>query len=267
MARIQNQRILVWCNEDEHLKNAIFDAVFFSLKLETELCFFANFRSKPEEILFHERVNQYANVVKTDVPELSVSTLLLKGKLQNLMNVLSDQYGAILLFCGNNFRGELVNAFYKSGFPFFFSKKGENVRPKFLNVLIPIDSRSSTKESVLWGSYAGRFFNSDITLLKANETDTDQRNKVEKITAFVRRLYGQFLFSFRFENGQSNSWGIHKEAMKLANNFDLVIFTGSYNVSIVDKVIGTFEKQLINLGGETSILLINPQVELCVLCN
>jgi hypothetical protein len=267
MARIENQRLLVWCNTEEHLKATVFDAVVFALKLELEICFFANAHSEKEKTLLQQRIQLYAELVKKDIPALSVSTLLLEGKLVNLMPELVAKYNSVLLFCGNKMTSYLMKAFYQSGFPFFFSKKENTLAPAFKHVLIPIDYRKTSKEAALWGSYTGRFLNADITLLKAHETDAEQKNKVDTHAAFVKRLYGQFLFTFRIEQGKSNSWGIHQEASKMAEEFDLLIFAGSSNVSVLDQLLEPFEKRLVNSSLKTPILLLNPQKELCILCD
>jgi hypothetical protein len=47
----------------------------------------------------------------------------------------------------------------------------------------------------------------------------------------------------------------------------LVIFTGSLNVTLADRIIGTFEMRMIKKSKNTPVLLINPQKEMYVLCS
>jgi len=267
MKQKKDQRVLVWCNEEEHLKTTIIDALFFSLKLGKELCFFANYHSDNEKKMFQQRIQLYAEIIKKDFPSLPVSVLLLEGKLSHLMQELSDKYDSILLFCGDKMTNYLMKAFYKSVFPFFFSKRKNNTQPSFKKVIIPIDFRKNTKEATLWGSYLGRFANSDVCLLKATGKNTDERHKVDEIVAFVQKLYSQFLFKFWVKDGKHNSWGIHSEGLKLADDYDLLIFAGSLNISALDQLFNPFEKKIINSNTQTPILLINPKKELCVLCD
>jgi hypothetical protein len=264
MAKIEDQRILIWCNNEENIQQTIVDAVYLALKLEKDICLFANYTNADERDRLAQKASVFANVIQNDIPSLKVSTLFLKGELYRLMKELGETYNAILFCTGGKMTGQLLKAFYHSGFPFYFSrKKGDN---KFKKIIIPVDFRNSTKDATLWGSYLGRFNNSEITLLKAKEKDQDQKQQVDSIIAFVKKFYGQFFFNFWVKEGEKNSWNIHKESIEKASVYDLVIFTGSLNVTLADQLIGPFEKRLVNQS-EVPVLLINPQMDLFVLCN
>lgn len=266
MAQIEDQRILIWCNQENNIQAVILDAVYLALKLEKGICLFANYSSPKNKKIFYKRIVNYAKTIKKDIPDLDVSTLLLKGKLSTLMNDLGVKYNSILLCCGSKVDNTLLKAFYLSGFPFLFSKPTQHSNYRFKKIIIPIDYRNSTKESTLWGSYLGRFNQSEIVLNIANDTNKDLQFRVATIVAFVKKFYSQFMFNYLFENGQKGSWGIHKETILKEEKFDLLIFTGSLNVSLIDKIIGPFEKRIINKTS-MSVLLNNPQKEMFVLCN
>lgn len=265
MAKIEDQRILIWCNLEENLQKTIVDAVYLAIKLEKEVCFFANYTQDKEHNRLSVQLSLYADMVKKDVPDCKVSTLLLKGKLPDLMKELGEKYNAVLFCTGGKMTNNILSAFYRSGFPFYFSDEKQKGESHFKKIIIPIDFRNSTKDSTLWGSYLGRFNQSEIVLLKANEKDSQQKKQVDAIVAFVKKFYSQFFFNFWIADGRSSSWGIHKEAIMQAGDFDLVIFTGSLNVTWLDRLIGPFEKRLVNLS-EKPVLLINPQKEMYVLC-
>jgi hypothetical protein len=264
MAKIEDQRILIWCNNEENIQQTIVDAVYLALKLEKDICLFANYIDDNEKNRLAQKASVYANIIQNDIPSLSVTTLFLKGELFSLMKELGETYNAILFCQGGKMTNQLLKAFYHSGFPFYFSRK--NSENKFKKIIIPVDFRNSTKDATLWGSYLGRFNNSEIVLLKAKENDSDQKQQVDSIIAFVKRFYNQFFFNFWVHEGEKNSWGIHKEAMTKTSEFDLVIFTGSLNVTLADQLIGPFEKRLVNQS-EIPVLLINPQMDLFVLCS
>ena len=267
MTRIEDQRILVWCNQEKYLKETILDAVYLALKLEREICLFGQYESEKEQRKLTNRVQVYARIIKADIPHLSVSTLLLKGTLPQIIPELGKTYNAILFCCSGKMNSTLLKAFHLSGFPFYFRKKSTTPVQRFKKVVIPIDFRNSTKDATLWGSYFGRFNQSEITLKIAHDSkDKEMRNKVEKNVAFVRKFYDQFSFPFKFENGKSGSWGIHLETMKNSNNFDLLIFPGSLNITLLDRIWGPFEKRIVN-HSKISILLCNPQKEMYILCN
>jgi hypothetical protein len=266
MAKIEDQRILVWCNREENLHQTIIDAVYFGLKLEKEVCLFAHYKKEKEKIILQKRISTFADVIKKDIPQLSVTILLLKGNLDQIIRDLGEKYNTIMLCFGGNLTNKLLKAFYKSGFPFYFSRGNDQSGNKFKKIIIPVDFRNNTKDATLWGSYMGRFNQSEIILLKATDKDPDLKQKVDTITAFVKKFYDQFIFNYWINDGEKNSWGIHAEAVAKSIDYNLLIFTGSLNVSLADKIIGPFEKRMIKKSENTPVLLINPQKEMYVLC-
>lgn len=267
MAKIEDQRIAVWYNRSNPVNQCIVDAVYLCIKLEKEICIFANYTTEKEKKKYEKEVQAYALTIKNDLPEMDVSILVLKGKMIDLIKDLGVKYNVVMLCSNNRIDNRLLKVFYRSGFPFFFSKNNQQHNSKFKKVIIPIDFRNSTKDATLWGSYLGRFNQSEIVLYTANDKkDQDLFQKVQSTIAFVKKFYGQFFFNFWFQNGRKGSWGIHKEATKEANNYDLIIFTGSLYVTLFDWIIGPFEKRIVNRS-KTSVLLINPQKEMYVICD
>jgi hypothetical protein len=265
MAKIEDQRILVWCNSNENLQQTIIDAVYFAMKLEKEVCLFAHYKTEKEKANLHNRISTFADIVKKDIPMLNVTILLLKGNLDQIIRDLGEKYNTIMLCFGGYLTTQLLKAFYKSGFPFYFSRSINNGQSKFKRIIIPVDFRNNTKDSALWGSYLGRFNQSEIVLLKASDTDQDLIQKVDSIVAFIKKFYNQFIYNYWVTNGEKNSWGIHNEAILKSSDYDLLIFTGSLNVSLLDQIIGPFEKRMIRKSA-APVLLINPQKEMFVLC-
>ena len=230
------------------------------------MCLFSNYINLKEKRRYYNRIKKYAETIKKDIPDLEISTLLLKGKLSELMNELGEKYNSILLCCGNKATNYLLKAFYKSGFPFLFSKTTQIHDHRFKKIIIPVDYRNNTKDSTLWGSYLGRFNQSELILNIANDSNQELKVKVTNIVAFVKKFYSQFTFNYWFENGQNGSNGIHKESINKKEHFDLLIFTGSIAVSPIEKIFGPFEKKIIN-NTSLPVILINPQKDMYVLCN
>lgn len=267
MSKIEDQRILIFCNENKNIKQTIVDAAFLALKLEKEVCFFACYEKEKEKEQFSRETTSLASILKKDIPQLPVSTLVLKGKLHKLVKELGEKYNTIMLCSGGKVSNSYLKAFYNSGFPFYFSAEGRSVDKAFKKIIIPIDFRNGTKDSVLWGSYLGRFNGSEITLIKAKDNDNDLLEKVEGGIASAVKLYKKFSFPFKVTDSNVSSWKIHSKAMELSNEYDLLIFTGSFNVTLPDKILGPFEKRIVNKTKATPVLLINPQAEMYVICS
>ncbi|MBN2261282.1 MAG: hypothetical protein JW735_00090 [Prolixibacteraceae bacterium] len=267
MEKIEDQRILVWCNNVSNIKNTIIDAAYLAAKLDKELCLFACFTNHKHEDEYYERTKALAQTVKTEMPGIAVTSLVIEGKLQNLVSLLAQEYNVILLCFGCKMNKSILQAFYRAQFPFFFSKEHKISNKLFDKAIVPVDFRESTKNAALWGSYLGRFNNTEICLLCANDkSDNMLSSKVHQSVNSITKLFEQFKFNFRIVKGKKGSWGIHREAVKHSNAFDLLIFAGSFNVSLIDQVLGPFEKQLTNKS-EIPVMLINPQKEMHVLCD
>ncbi|HPR31057.1 MAG TPA: hypothetical protein PLK12_03135 [Prolixibacteraceae bacterium] len=268
MARIADQRIIVWCNSENHLSQTLIEAIHMAQVFEKELCLFAHFRRTRQKHVLEQKLSGMLEVLKKKFPETEMSVLLLKGKLHTLMEKLGDPYNTILFCAGNRLTPSLLKAFYRSGFPFYFSKNApDKPRNRFANILIPIDFRNSTKEATLWGSYFGRFNNSEIYLLPASDRDPELKQKVDGLTGFIKKFYSSFLFHYRFIQTNTSSWNIHNEAARMASDYSLLIFTGSLNVSLIDLLTGPFEKRIVNKISDCPVLLVNPQKEMYVLCS
>jgi hypothetical protein len=267
MAKIEDQRIAVWCNPNKNLLNALLDAVYIALRFEKEVCLFANFTSAKTEKILKEKLSTISKTIKRDIPQVGVSTLLLKGPLHKLVTGLGEKYNVILFCTGEKVTRSLLKAFYRSGFPFYFSQQKTTGENHFKKIVIPVDFRNSTKDALLWGSYFGRFNQSEIEIPYANDKDIEAKKKVDNNIAFVKKFYSQFFFNSWVMKSNTNSWKIHKTIALNSPDFDLLIFTGSLNVSLIDRVSGPFEKKIINRYSQIPVLLINPHKEMYVLCN
>ncbi len=263
----KEQKIIVWCNTTHQLKNAILDAIYLASVFKKDLCLFANYKNQKEKKELDERIQHYASFIHEKMPALIFSTLLLEGKLKNLIFSLGSDYNCIVLCCGSRMDNKLLQAFYKAQFPFFFSSEtvSDFTNGKFKTLCIPVDFRESTKDALIWSSYFARFNGSLIHLLAANEqTDPQQNNKVESNINAALNLFEKINHTPKITHSKKSSWKIHNEAFK--QNSDMIIFSGSYYVTFFDRLIGSFEKRLINKHKQP-LLLTNPRIENYILCD
>lgn len=267
MARIEDQRILVWCNQREGIDVAIRYAVYLAKVLEKEVCFFGSYSSNSDRKGCELRVEAISNAIAPMAQGISFSKLVLKGRLKDLVEVLGQKYGAVLLCLYGKMKRRHMQAFYNSGFPFLYVKDDLALQKNLQNIVVPIDFRSGTKESIVWSSYMGRFNNSRITLLKAKDKDADNYKDMEQIAKYAKNLFSKFNFGYRFEQGKRSSWSIHREAVVRYSNSDMLIFTGSLNVTPIDYIYGPFERNLVNKVEHTAVLLVNPQREMYIMCS
>jgi hypothetical protein len=69
--------------------------------------------------------------------------------------------------------------------------------------------------------------------------------------------------------GKSSSWGICKETLNRSAEWkgDLMIFSGSSSITLLDLLIGLPEKRIVLRAGNLPIMLINPRKDICMMCD
>jgi hypothetical protein len=263
----KDQKIIVWCNTPHNLKNAVLDAIYLAAVFKKDLCLFANYKNAKEKKQLEERIQNYASFIHKSIPSLTFSTLILKGNLKEIIIPLGSKYNGIILCCGSKVSNKLLQSFYKSQFPFFFSsdRVSDFKNGKLKAITVPVDFRESTKDALIWSSYFARFNGSFVQLLVANDqAEPQQDGKVKNNLNSAINLFEKINYTPKINNSKKSSWSIHKEAF--IENSDLVIFSGSYYTTVFDKLIGSFEKRLINKH-TTPVLLTNPRIENYFLCD
>lgn len=267
MARIEDQRIIIWCNQEKGIDLVIQYAIYLAKVLEKEVCFFGSYTNDRDRKKTEKKIDAIASAIAPLVNDISFSRLVLKGRLKNLVETLGQKYGAVLLCIHGPMKRRHMQAFYNSGFPFLYVKNGLALQKQLQEIIVPIDFRQGTKESIVWSSYLGRFNRSKITLLKANDHDAENSEDMNIVAKYAERLFSQFNFKYQFVQGKKSSWKIHREAIDKFDNTDLIIFTGSLNVTPIDYLYGPFERLLVNKAQNTAVLLVNPQREMFVMCS
>jgi len=269
MPNISEQKIVVICDFSERMKEVIVHGVKLAGMLNKELCLTAIWKSQEQKSWLQDKLIKATQAIKQNVPDLRVSSLLLKNSLRDNMEKLAWDYDAVLVVIHQyDFRFGL-KAFRESSIAFLFVKGDSADFLSYKNVLLPLDYRKATKETALWASFFGRFNRSQVQVIYACETDKEQAVSLMKNLNFIQKFLSNLNVACQVTAGKSTSWGICNEtlanALKLKG--DVMIFAGSAYVSMIDLLIGLPEKRIIKKAGDLPILIINPRKEICVMCD
>ena len=269
MSNISEQKIVVICDFSDRMKEVIVHGVSLAGILNKEICLTAIWKTKYQKTWLQGKLIKATQSIKQNVPELRVSSLLLKNSLRDNMEKLAWDYDAVMVVIHQYDIKIGLKAFRESSIAFLFVK-GDS--PEFLNyknVLLPLDYRKATKETALWASFFGRFNRSQVHVIYACETDKEQAVSLMKNLNFIQKFLSNLNVACKVIAGKSSSWGICNEtlvnALKLKG--DVMIFAGSAYVSMIDLLIGLPEKRIIKRAGDLPILIINPRKEICVMCD
>ena len=269
MSNISEQKIVVICDFSERMKEVIVHGVRLAGMLNKELCLTAIWKSKEQKTRFQEKLIKATQAIKQNVPELRVSSLLIKNSLRNNMEKLAWDYDAVLLILHQGDIKIGLKAFRESSIAFLFVKGDSPDFLNYKNVLVPLDYRRASKETALWASFFGRFNRSQVQVIYACETDKEQAVSLMKNLNFIKKFLSNLNVACQVVAGKSSSWGICNETLVNAQKLkgDVMVFAGSAYVSMVDLLIGLPEKRIIQKAGDLPILIINPRKEICVMCD
>ncbi len=129
--------------------------------------------------------------------------------------------------------------------------------------------RKENKDLALWGSYMGRFNNSEILTLAANDKDKTNKKQVSLNILSIKKLLHKLNIQHSIFKGKKNSFGIQYEALDIAKKqyLDLLIILGSTTITFADKIIGLPEKKILKKAGDIPVMIINPQRDMYIMCD
>ncbi len=269
MANISEQKIVVICDFSERMKEVIVHGVKMASILKKELCLTAIWKNKDQKSRIQEKLNSATKVIRQNIPEMKVSSLIIRNSLREHIDKLTWDYDAVLIVLHQADIRSGLKAFRESSIAFLFVNGDSPDYLSYKNVLIPLDYRKASKETALWASYLGRFNHSQVHVIYAHETNKDQAEQLMKSLNSIKRLFVSLNVAYQFVGGKSSSWGICNETIANARqwNGDVMIIAGSTYISMIDLLIGLPERKIIRKAGNLPILMINPRKEICVLCN
>ncbi len=211
----------------------------------------------------------YKNILNKDVPSLQVSTLILDGELEKLMDELTDDHEAILMVVSAKTYKKHAKAVRESSIPFLFINNQSPNISSYKKVIAPIDLRRENSDVSLWCSYFGRFNQSEITAIAATDRDKDNVRSITKNVLSLKKLLEKFQISHKIFKGDKSSLGVQYEALDYALDMksDVYITLGSSLITPIDKLIGLPEAKILKRAGEIPVLIINPRKDMYILCD
>lgn len=269
MSNISEQKIVVVCDFSERMKEVVIHGVRLSDILKKELCLTAIWKNKEQKTQLQEKLISATQTIKQNVPEMRVSSLLIKNSLLENLDKLTWDYDAVLIVL-HQFDMKLgLKAFRESSIAFIFVNGDAPEFLNYKNVLIPLDYRKASKETALWASFFGRFNHSLVQVVYAHETNKEDAANLMKNLSFLKKFLSNLNVAHQLIAGKSSSWGICNETIDNARNLngDVMVFAGSSYISLIDLLIGLPEKRIIRKAGNLPVLIINPRKEICVMCD
>ena len=162
-----------------------------------------------------------------------------------------------------NYLQKLLNACRDLRIPYLIFKEDFDIL-KLEKVLVPVSFLEEEIEKAQFASALGRFCNSEITLLQANDYGSKAANTITRMT----ELFSKFDFVYQVIKAKNDSFKVDAEAVKGAQamGFGLVLVSASREYGLDDIFFGPKELHLIRKS-TVPLLLVNPRGDLYALCD
>lgn len=271
MSETKEQKIVVLLTLENTDKNLIINGIRIAsiFKKELCLCFNAGKKSIHNTDDVKQKLAEYLVPIKSELPNLPVSTLITADKLKYLPEKLADDYEAIILVAGSENFSKYAPAVEESPVPFLFVNENSEHFSEFKKVVLPVDLRKENSESIVWTSYFGRFNEAALVVVAANQKNKDDQQQVKYNAALAKKLFQKFKIEHKIYKGAKSSFQNAFEALDLAlaSDCDLLVILGSSVITPLDRLIGLPEKKIMKKAGNLPVLMINPRKDNYILCD
>ena len=270
MSKPKEQKIFVFITLSSADKNLIMNGVKMAAIFKKELCLFYRIkrRNRRKKSLIKQILVDYTLLLKDEIPALKTSVLLLKEPVRDIPGILADEHEAILFVASASQFKQLSAAVIHSPAPFLFVNHDAPLS-SFKTVVLPLDARKESKDSSLWCSWFGRFNQSEIVVIAANDKSRERKTQVGRNVMLTRKLFDKFDIAHKIYKGQKSSFYNSAEAAGFAQNHaaGLLVLLGSSVITPLDRLVGLPERKIIKNPGNFPVLLINPRRENYILCD
>ena len=271
MPEKKDQKIIVLLSLEESDKPLILNGIKISTIFRKELCLVYNGKKKDKKNLqiFKAKLYDYVQTINVELPGIKLSTLLLWESKTELPGKLADDYEAIFVIAKASEYSKYSSAVSESVIPFLFINENYATVPEYKKLILPVDMRKQSSESALWGSYFGRFNNSELILIAANDKGKESEQEVTRSVILSKKLFNKFKINHKVFKGTKSSLRNAFEALEYAQSSrcDLLVILGSSTITPIDLLIGLPERKIIKKAGDLPVLVINPRRDNYILCD
>ncbi len=239
-----------------------------SSSFNTELCLIYYPGNKIPDSDAEQKLEQALQKLNKQVPGIQASYLIPNGSKHEIAALLADDYEIILVIVNIEHYRYYSAAVTHSPIPFLFINTHQ-INTSFKSIVLPVDLRKGISDAAMWGSYFGRYINSEITVIAANQNGKTEQKEVDKNVIRIKKLMHKFNIKHKIYRGTKSSLRNPFEALSFAisSKSDMLILLGSSTITLADLVIGLPEQKIIKNAGNLSVLLVNSRLDNYILCD
>jgi len=270
MSEKKEQKIIVFLSLTPSDQTLILNGLKIASIFRKTLCLCFNYPRKQKKYhsCYKEKLCQYVASIEKKVQDIQLSSLLISVPFETIAPKLSDNYEAIFAIAPKTGHRKYLSALRESKIPFLFVDEKQKIITDYKKIILPVDLRKRNSDSTLWASHFGRFNNTQIVILAANDKIRENQKQGTRNIRSAQNLFLKFNIQHQIRKGEKNSFGNADEALQLAFslNADCIIILGSSSITPLDRLVGLPEKKLIRNSGHLPVLIINPRKDSYILC-
>lgn len=133
-------------------------------------------------------------------------------------------------------------------------------KPKYENIVVPIDFRSEIKEKVTWIGYLYKNFGSKFYLIKRKSSDRGFKRRIVSNLRFLSSYFRNNDIPYELHNA-SGKRSFDRDTIDFAKkmNADLILVIATRNIQFLDYLLGAKEQKIIANPEKLPVMCINPR--------
>ena len=262
------QKIVVYTRLNEWDKLLIQNGIRLAISFGKELCLFHQVYKAYNPDFVDDELKKYRDQIQQDFPNLKVSLLIGSFRKRKMALHLADDHEAILMIAGSSAVNELTTALQESPIPFLFINEQIRTVPDFKKIVFPVDTRRQNRDALKWILYFGKYNQSEIIAIGANDKYPSNRDMVTGHLKALKTMLLKYNILHKIYRGTSNSLHVHFEGFDAAERLDagMLVLLGSSVITLLDIIIGLPEEKIVKRAVYFAVLVINPKRETYLVC-
>ena len=133
-------------------------------------------------------------------------------------------------------------------------------RPKYENIVLPIDFRGETKEKVTWIGYLAKHFGAKFLVYRSKVSDRGFKRSVISNLRFVESYFKNNDIDYELHTSEKKK-SFERETVDFAKemNADMILVITTRNISFIDYLLAAKEQYIIANPEKIPVMCINPR--------
>jgi len=265
MENIQRPIIVPW-DFSQVAENAFEHALVITNVLNREIILLHIISEDKDLKEAQERMQKKCDELKAQYG-VNTSSLVMTGNIFTSISQAALDYKAEMLVMGTHgikgfqrFTGSrALRVIVSSKVPFVVIQEKPQ-KPKYENIVFPVDFRKETKEKVAWVSYLSKHFNSRFLVFKGKVSDSGFKKNIASNLLFVENFFKNNDIEYELHSAEGKK-SFEKETVEFAKkmNADMILVLTTRDITFLDYLVAAKEQYVIANPYKLPVMCINPK--------